>query len=154
MVRDFIASRLIKWVVQCKHKTNGRAVAPSDLAKEFHLQDVLLHHDAHGYLLVCNTRPSAKLKAHFDKLTYDSDNQHFIVWDYAQVCQAILSAESVLKQFFPLEYQRQKGLVDSRPIGEWVRQFGDSISDDALDALKKIVPFHSDRFDNPDEERQ
>lgn len=154
MVRDCIASRLIKWVVQCKHKTNGRAVAPSDFAKEFHLRDVLLHHDAHGYLLVCTTRPSAKLKAHFDKLTDDNDGQHFIVWDYAQVCQAVLSDESVLKQFFPLEYQRQSGLVESQPIGEWARQFSDSISEDALAALKKIVPFHSDTLDDPSEGRQ
>jgi hypothetical protein len=97
--------------------------------------------------------PSAKLKSHFDKLTSDSGNQQFIVWDYSHVCQAILSDESVLKQFFPLEYQRQRGLVDSRPIGEWARQFGDSISYDALDALKKIVRFDSDRLDDSDKDR-
>lgn len=153
MVRDCIASRLIRWVVQCKHKTNGRAVAPSDLAKEFHLRDVLLHHGANSYLLVCNTRPSAKLKAHFDKLTEESTHEHYIVWDYAQVCQAVLSNESVMKQFFPKEYQRQSGLVESQPIGQWALQYRESISEDALAALNTIVPFDSSRLTDEDEGR-
>lgn len=153
VVRDCIASRMIRWVVQCKHKTNGRSVAPHDFAKEFHLRDVLVHHNANSYLLVCSTRPSAKLKSHLDKLTQDSNNEHYIVWDYAQVCQAILSDESVMKQFFPLEYQRQKGLVESQPIGQWAHQFKDSISEDAFAALNNIVPLDSPRINDEDEGR-
>jgi len=152
MVRDCIASRLIRWVVQCKHKTNGRAVAPHDFVKEFPFPDVLLHHNANSYLLVCSTHPSAKLKAHLDKLTNDSNNQHYIVWDYAQLCQAVLGDESVLKRFFPQEYERQRGLVESRPIAEWARQFSESISNDALAALTNIVPFDSATIADADDE--
>jgi hypothetical protein len=153
MVRDCIAPRLIRWVVQCKHKaSSGRSVAPGDFAKEFSFPEVLLHHNANSYLLVCSTRPSAKLKEHFDRLTNESNSHQYIVWDYAQLCEVILPHEGLMKQFFPHEYERQRGLVDSRPIAEWARQFNDSISPDAIDALSSIVRFDSIRINEADEE--
>jgi hypothetical protein len=154
MVRDCIAPRLIRWVVQCKHKaSSGKSVAPGDFAGEFSFPEVLLHHNANSYLLVCSTRPSAKLKEHFDRLTNESNNHQYIVWDYAQLCEVILRDEGLMKQFFPQEYERQRTLVDSRPIAEWARQFNDSISPDAIDALSGIVPFDSFR-NEADEESQ
>jgi hypothetical protein len=153
LVTDCIATRLLKWVVQCKHRTNGRSIGPHDFSKEFTFPDVILHHNANSYLLVCNTHPSAKLKAHLDKLTNDSSNQHYAVWDYDQVCEAILSDQSVLQRFFPREYERQRGLVEGSSIADWARQHRESISDDAFAALNNLVPFDSSGINHEDDER-
>jgi hypothetical protein len=144
LVRDCIAPRFIKWVVQCKHNaSSGKSVAPRDFATEFSFPEVLLHHNANSYLLVCSTRPSAKLKQHFDRLTSESTSQQYIVWDYAKLCEFILPDDGLMKRFFPGEYERQRGLVDGRPIAEWARKFRDSISPGAIDALGAVVPLDS-----------
>src|SRR5690349_20468673 len=35
MVTDCITSRLLKWVVQCKHRTNSKSIGVPDFSKEF-----------------------------------------------------------------------------------------------------------------------
>jgi hypothetical protein len=153
MVTDCITSRLFKWVVQCKHRTNSKSIGVPDFSKEFTFQEILDHHHANGYLLVCSTCPSAKLKARLDQLTQDSNHQHYVVWSYAQVCEAVLSDESVLQQFFPQEYERQRGLVEGRSIADWAHQHRKSISNDAFAALNDLVSLDSSRINDEDDKR-
>jgi hypothetical protein len=139
MVKDFISPRFLRWVVQCKHKAaSGRSVSPRDFKDEFSFPDVVTHHHADGYLLVCSTRPSTKLKAHLDRLTSGGARQ-YVAWDYARVCEEVFKHEGVMKQFFPEEYRLQQGMVDGNEIQKWVRQHRGAISNDALSALREIV---------------
>jgi len=153
MVRDCIAPRLIRWVVQCKHKAvSGRSVAPQDFVNDFAFPDILRYHNANSYLLVCSTRPSAKLQALFDNLTNDSNTYQYIVWDYAQLCEAVFSNESVMKQFFPEEYNHQRRLIESCQVEEWANRFDGSISPEALAALNSIIQVDNTRSEDGGEE--
>src|ERR1051326_5179486 len=60
IVTDCITSRLLRWVVQCKHRTNDKSVGVYDFSKEFTFKGILDNHHANGHLLVCSTCPSAK----------------------------------------------------------------------------------------------
>lgn len=140
VVRDCISPRSIKWVVQCKHNAvSGRSVSPRDFINDFSFPELLAHHGANGYLLVCSTRPSTKLQARLDKLPRDSYTRAYVAWDYARVCEEVFSQEPVMKQFFPAVYERQQGLVERSRIDEWATQFNGSISQDARSALDSIV---------------
>jgi len=143
IVRDCVAPRFIRWVVQCKHKAlSGKSVGPGDFDNDFSFPDVVSHHNANGYLLVCSTRPSTRLQARLDKLTSDNNAQQYVAWDYARVCEEVFKHESVMRQFFPEEYRRQQKLVEGSRVEEWARQFDGEISEDALAALSDIVDLH------------
>ncbi len=83
--------------------------------------------------------PSTKLQEHFDKLSSDSYTYTYVIWDYSRICEEVCGQDVTMKQFFPAEYERQKGLVERVKIDEWARQFGGAISHDALAALNDIV---------------
>lgn len=141
LVRDCIAPRKIKWVIQCKHKAvSQRAVSPSDFDNDFSFIDIVKHHDANSYLLVCSTRPSTKLQSRLDKLTKEHPDRQFIIWDVARVCEEVLRHEELIKQFFPREYQQQRDMVDGGQIRNWMEQYKEAISPDACNALSQIIP--------------
>lgn len=140
LVRDCIAPRNVKWIVQCKHKAVSRkSVGAGDFINDFGFHEMLLRHDAIGYLLVCSTRPGTKLQNHFDKLTNDSLTHLYIAWDYAKVCEEVFRHESVMQQFFPEAYRYHKKLVGSDRIERWITEHGNAISDDAREALRGIL---------------
>jgi len=140
LVRDCIAPREIRWLIQCKHKAvSGRAVSPSDFANDFSFIEIVKHHDANSYLLACSTRPSTKLQSRLDKLTKDNQDRQFIIWDAARVCEEVLRHEELVKRFFPREYQRQRDVVDGGRVRDWMLQYKEAISPDACDALSQII---------------
>lgn len=120
LVSDCVTYREIRWLVQCKHNAKSkRSVQAEDFSRDFSFPDMLSHHNASDFLLVCSTRPSTNLQAQFMKLTKDKHPHQFLIWDHARVCDEILKQDSVLKQFFPEVYRYQQGLVDSKHIKQW-----------------------------------
>jgi hypothetical protein len=141
IVTDCIASDERKWVVQCKHKARSdKSVQPSDFKKEFPFPDIVAHHKANGYLLVCSTRPSTKLQKHFENLTEQSNNPYlFLIWDYARVCEEINKHREVMRQFFPDYFEYQQKLVDGTKITKWAKEYGSNISPEAKAQLNNII---------------
>lgn len=140
LLADCIASRTIRWVVQCKHKAvSGKSVGPGDFANDFNFSEVLTHHDATGYLLACSTRPSTRLQAHIDKLASDSDTHKYVVWDYSKICEEVFRHDGVMQQFFPEAYRQHKKLVSSDSVEQWIEEYGGAMSEDAKNALRGVL---------------
>ena len=144
VVNDGILIRQFKWVVQCKHNAkSGKSVQPSDFQNDPSFPDVVSHHQANGYLLVCSTIPSTNLQSLFERLTEQNNNPYFFtVWDRTKICEELNNHLDVLKQFFPEYHQRyyQKP-IEIQDIMKWAEERG--APEEAMStfkmALNKVV---------------
>ena len=144
VVNDGILIRQFKWVVQCKHYAkSGKSVQPSDFQNDVSFTDIVAHHHANGYLLVCSTIPSTNLQSHFERLTEQDTNPYFFtIWDETRVCEELNRHLNVMKQFFP-EYHRRyyQPPFETKDIMKWAEESG--APEDALTtfkmALNKVV---------------
>jgi hypothetical protein len=123
LVSDGIAFRETKWLVQCKHKAkSAKAVSPGDFKQDFTFPDILAHHNASDFLLVCSTQPSINLQSLFARLTEDKHPHQFIIWNGARVCQEVLDREPLVQRFFPEVYDYQRGLVSREALKQWAEE--------------------------------
>lgn len=122
-VSDCVITRQFKWLVQCKHKAKSkRSVQLADFKNDPFFVDVVRHHGADGYLLVCSTRPSGNLQSRFDTLTADNSNPyHFVIWDGTKVCEEALKKPDLIQQFFPVYYRSQLH-IEFGDVVEWIRR--------------------------------
>lgn len=138
---DWVATREFKWLVQCKHKAKGGAsVGASDFKDEFTFSDVVAEHDADGYLLVCSTRPGAKLQQHFNVLNQNRTSRYeFVCWDGARVCEELFNHPSVMEQFFPDDFRRTHRLMNKDDVDSFITQYGGKDVEQLKAALSDVM---------------
>jgi hypothetical protein len=141
LLSDCVATREFKWLVQCKHKAkSGASVGPRDFKGEFTFPDVVAEHDADGYLLVCSTRPGAKLQQHFNVLNRNRSSRYeFVCWDAARVCEELFNHPTVMEQFFPDDFRRTHRLMNKDDVNNFITQYGGKDAEQLKAALSDVM---------------
>ncbi|HVU53529.1 MAG TPA: restriction endonuclease [Puia sp.] len=99
-IPDLIKGGTRRWVIQCKfHRRN---ISVPDLGG-ISIKDLIVSHDACGYLLICRERPTSGLSEHFEKLAKSCRDRYlYEIWTGEQFKQKLLLApETLHQQFFP-----------------------------------------------------
>jgi hypothetical protein len=125
VVNDGVIPRQFKWVVECKHyAVSGKSVQLSDFQNSPAFPDIVAHHHANGYLLVCSTIPSVNVQSLFESLTAQNNNPYlFIIWDDTKICEELNRHLDVMKQFFPHYYHRyHERLMDADGVLKWAKE--------------------------------
>lgn len=101
---DVIKKHTHRWVIECK--SQKQAVSPNDVDTK-NIGIVLKTNKANGYLLVCKTDATAKLKRWFKNMNDNEDEADYIIWNGSQLWRKFSNRESLLKAFFPSYYQEK-----------------------------------------------
>lgn len=104
---DAIKKHSHRWVIECK--SQKRTVNPEDINSNS-LDLVLKSNKANGYLLVCKSDATAKLKRLLRSLKEDK-NYDYEIWNGEQLWMKFSQRKSILQAFFP-EFYKEK-FVDS-----------------------------------------
>jgi len=135
---DGVALHQFRWLVQCKHtRQTGKSIGPKDFGNDFSLVDRVAQHEADGYLLIINTRPSTGLQTLFDGL--NGNRCPYLIWDHTRLIKEIINNELVIQRFFPEYYEYTKGLIREEKLAEWVIQYDGAIFEEAKAALDEIA---------------
>ncbi|WP_207428955.1 restriction endonuclease [Pedobacter sp. SYSU D00535] len=89
------------WLIQCKHKDKG-AVGKDDLDD---IVDSCTEHKAKGYLLVCDTYPSAAVITRLEKISENEKNDiQATYWDSVKIEQLLSTPRlwRIAQRFFPI----------------------------------------------------
>lgn len=100
---DAIKKHTHRWVIECK--SQKRTVSPTDIDSNS-LDFVLKSNNANGYLLICKSDATAKLKRLFREL---KKNQFYDyeIWNGEQLWMKFSQRKSILQAFFP-EFYKEK----------------------------------------------
>lgn len=101
---DVIKRHSHRWVIECK--SQKRAVSPDDVDIK-NICAILKTNKANGYLLVCKTDATAKLKRWFKDMNDDINEADYIIWNGSQLWRKFSNRESLLKAFFPNYYNEK-----------------------------------------------
>jgi len=118
VLRDEMGEQCEKVLVQCKHYAgSGRAVGDSDVGV---WQNAMARHDAHGYLLVTDTRVTENLSWSFRKFTENETNfpRWAKFWDVDDIILRLNKHPDVRDSFFPQILEKAR----------LATQYGDAIS--------------------------
>jgi len=88
-----------KWVIQCKFREDS--ISTTHL-KGINIPTLIHSYNAHGYLLVCKTRPTSGVTELFERLNEKCKDQYqYEYWNGTQFLKKILLMESLHQTFFP-----------------------------------------------------
>ena len=139
LIGDCVDTWQFKWLVQCKHKAqSGKAVSPSNFAGDFSPLETVQEHEADGYLLICSTKPGARIQKQFKRLTQVRDNPYrFVIWGAVRVWEEITKYPEVQRLFFPEYYEWTQKLINKDEVEKWAQK--ENLSPELLASLREVI---------------
>lgn len=100
---DAIKKHSHRWVIECK--SQKQAVSPNDINSNS-LDFVLKSNNANGYLLICKTDATAKLKRMFKDMNTQRE-YNYEIWNGDQLWMKLSQRKTILQAFFPDFYKEK-----------------------------------------------
>jgi len=102
----FDNSEIMFWLVQCKHKSNGESIKPSDLGD---IISNIAKFKANGYLLITNSLPSSSTEDNFNALNSNKDIPiKTSYWDNRILITKLLQNRAIIQKYLNIENELEK----------------------------------------------